>query len=109
MGVEENDGLRVRPEDSEPLSFVANRLLPGDVVLLDDEEATREAWAVWPGGLQVGGGVTGENAGKWIERGAEKVSSLLLLFVLGKGCWKTSWSDSSLSLSALTFCGGSRS
>jgi phosphoribosylformimino-5-aminoimidazole carboxamide ribonucleotide (ProFAR) isomerase len=38
-----------------------------------NEEAAREALAAWPGGLQVGGGITDQNAGEWIERGAEKV------------------------------------
>ena len=33
----------------------------------------KEALATWPGGLQVGGGITAENAAKWVEWGAEKV------------------------------------
>jgi phosphoribosylformimino-5-aminoimidazole carboxamide ribotide isomerase len=39
-----------------------------------NEEAAREALAAWPGGLQVGGGITDQNAGEWIGRGAEKVT-----------------------------------
>ena len=38
-----------------------------------NEAAAREALATWPGGLQVGGGITAQNAAEWIERGAEKV------------------------------------
>lgn len=38
-----------------------------------NEEAARTALAAWPRGLQVGGGITDQNAGEWIERGAEKV------------------------------------
>ncbi|KAL8724035.1 MAG: hypothetical protein Q9181_007016 [Wetmoreana brouardii] len=37
-----------------------------------NEAAAQEALAAWPGGLQVGGGITAENAKLWIERGAEK-------------------------------------
>lgn len=35
--------------------------------------AARAALAAWPGGLQVGGGVTDGNAREWIDAGAEKV------------------------------------
>jgi phosphoribosylformimino-5-aminoimidazole carboxamide ribonucleotide (ProFAR) isomerase len=41
------------------------------------DDAAREALAEWRGGLQVGGGVTKENAQQWIEWGAEKVGSSL--------------------------------
>jgi phosphoribosylformimino-5-aminoimidazole carboxamide ribotide isomerase len=42
---------------------------PGNV------DAAREALAAWKGGLQVGGGITNENAKQWIEWGAERVCS----------------------------------
>lgn len=38
-----------------------------------NEAAAQEALAAWHGGLQVGGGITADNAMLWIERGAEKV------------------------------------
>lgn len=38
-----------------------------------NEEAATRSVAEWKGGLQVGGGVKGDNAAKWIERGAGKV------------------------------------
>jgi phosphoribosylformimino-5-aminoimidazole carboxamide ribotide isomerase len=41
-----------------------------------NEDAAKEALAAWPGGLQVGGGITDQNAREWIESGAEKVTSL---------------------------------
>jgi phosphoribosylformimino-5-aminoimidazole carboxamide ribotide isomerase len=41
-----------------------------------NEEAAKEALAVWRGSLQVGGGITDANASKWIEWGAEKVCIL---------------------------------
>ena len=40
-----------------------------------NESAAREALDTWSGALQVGGGVTAENAAKWVEWGAEKVGS----------------------------------
>ena len=35
--------------------------------------AAKSALAAWPGGLQVGGGVDGDNAGEWIAAGAAAV------------------------------------
>ena len=47
----------------------------GHVIMLGggNEEAAIEALSAWPGRLQVGGGVTAENAKAWVTRGAEKV------------------------------------
>ncbi|PSS03890.1 phosphoribosylformimino-5-aminoimidazole carboxamide ribotide isomerase [Coniella lustricola] len=42
--------------------------------------AAREALAAWPGALQVGGGVTDQNAQEWIVAGAEKVIITSYLF-----------------------------
>ena len=38
-----------------------------------NEEAACEALKAYPGGLQIGGGITAENAAMWLERGADKV------------------------------------
>jgi phosphoribosylformimino-5-aminoimidazole carboxamide ribotide isomerase len=38
-----------------------------------NRDAARAALAAWPGGLQVGGGITAENAADWIEAGASHV------------------------------------
>lgn len=40
-----------------------------------NEQAAREALAAWPGGLQVGGGISERNGKEWLDAGAEKVSS----------------------------------
>lgn len=40
-----------------------------------NEMAAEEALTAWPQGLQVGGGINEGNAGHWIIKGAEKVSS----------------------------------
>lgn len=41
-----------------------------------NEDAATEAVQAWPQGLQVGGGITDQNAAKWIEKGAEKVGTV---------------------------------
>ena len=38
-----------------------------------NETAASEALAAWPGGLQIGGGITDQTAAQWLEKGAEKV------------------------------------
>ncbi|MCI5119677.1 MAG: phosphoribosylformimino-5-aminoimidazole carboxamide ribotide isomerase [Candidatus Electrothrix sp. AUS4] len=50
--------------------------LPGGHVIMlgpGNEEAAAEALLAWPGGLQIGGGITAENAEIWLERGASHV------------------------------------
>ncbi|KAI1094665.1 Phosphoribosylformimino-5-aminoimidazole carboxamide ribotide isomerase [Rostrohypoxylon terebratum] len=49
-----------------------------------NEEAAKEALATWPGHLQVGGGITDQNAALWMERGASKVIITSFLFPGGK-------------------------
>lgn len=41
-----------------------------------NDEAARDALDAWPGGLQVGGGITEENAREWLDAGASKVWDL---------------------------------
>jgi phosphoribosylformimino-5-aminoimidazole carboxamide ribotide isomerase len=52
-----------------------DHLTGGHVIQLGpgNEQAARAALKAWPGGLQVGGGVTLENAGKWLDAGAAAV------------------------------------
>ncbi len=47
----------------------------GHVIMLGpgNEEAAEDALRAFPGGLQVGGGITEENATSWIDRGASAV------------------------------------
>lgn len=47
-----------------------------------NEDAAREALSMWPRGLQVGGGITDQNAREWIEAGAEKVSKQILCLLI---------------------------
>ncbi len=50
-------------------------LTGGHVIMLGpgNEEAALDALAAWPGGLQIGGGISEENAVLWLERGASHV------------------------------------
>ncbi|KAF9075820.1 Phosphoribosylformimino-5-aminoimidazole carboxamide ribotide isomerase [Rhodocollybia butyracea] len=45
-----------------------------------NDEAAKEVLAAWPGGLQIGGGVTDKNAAAWIDAGASKVIVTSYLF-----------------------------
>lgn len=55
--------------------FRKNGLEGGHVIQLGkgNEAAAREALSAWPGALQLGGGVTVENATDWLEAGAKQV------------------------------------
>lgn len=55
-----------------------SQLAGAHVIMLGpgNTEAAREALAAWPGGLQVGGGITDQNAREWIDAGAEKVGKV---------------------------------
>jgi phosphoribosylformimino-5-aminoimidazole carboxamide ribotide isomerase len=54
----------------------------GHVILLGpgNETAARDALKAYPGGLQVGGGITIENAGQWLDAGASHVIVTSWLF-----------------------------
>jgi phosphoribosylformimino-5-aminoimidazole carboxamide ribotide isomerase len=62
--------------------YKENDLKSAHVILLGpgNEDAAKEALASWPNGLQIGGGVTAENAKQWIDLGAEKVGVQLPIF-----------------------------
>ncbi len=54
----------------------------GHVIMLGpgNEQAAREALSTFPGGLQLGGGISAENAGSWLEAGASHVIATSCLF-----------------------------
>ena len=62
--------------------FGADQLLGGHVIQLGpgNQAAAEEALAAWPGGLQLGGGVTKENAEQWLAAGAGSVIVTSSLF-----------------------------
>jgi len=59
-----------------------DRLTGGHIIKLGqgNDEAAREALAAWPGGLQIGGGITTDNAAGWIDSGASHVIVTSWLF-----------------------------
>ena len=52
-----------------------DNLTGGHVIMLGpgNEKAAIDALSAWPGGLQIGGGITADNASLWLERGASHV------------------------------------
>lgn len=62
--------------------YAADGLRGGHVIQLGpgNEAAAREALAAYPGGLQIGGGITTENATAWLEAGASHVIATSFLF-----------------------------
>ena len=63
-----------------------DNLRGGHVIKLGqgNDDAAREALAAWPGGLQIGGGITANNAAGWIDAGASHVIVTSWLFRDGK-------------------------
>lgn len=55
--------------------YRADRLFGGHVIMLGpgNEAAAAEALQAFPGGLQIGGGITAANAAHWLEQGASAV------------------------------------
>ncbi|MBB5349075.1 phosphoribosylformimino-5-aminoimidazole carboxamide ribotide isomerase [Desulfoprunum benzoelyticum] len=55
--------------------YRADRLAGGHIIKLGpgNDEAALSALAAWPGGMQIGGGITADNAGSWLDHGASHV------------------------------------
>lgn len=75
----------------QPPAWFAGRyredgLTGGHVIKLGEgnDAAAREALAAWPAGLQVGGGITADNAAGWLEAGASHVIVTSALFTAGR-------------------------
>ena len=94
VGASLRDGQEQGPQENfvsaQPPSWYAARyredgLAGGHVIQLGpgNGEAAREALAAWPGGLQLGGGVTPENAESWLEAGAGALIVTSYLFAEG--------------------------
>lgn len=62
--------------------YCDDRLTGGHVIKLGpgNDDAAKEALAAYPGGLQVGGGITASNAADWIDAGASHVIVTSWLF-----------------------------
>ena len=78
-------------EADKPAAYFADLyrrdgLYGGHVIMLgpDNEAAAAQALAAFPNGLQVGGGITPENAPAWLQRGAAGV--IVTSYVFQDGC-----------------------
>ncbi len=72
--------LRTNFSSDLPPSWYANlyrhdNLTGGHIIMLGpgNEAAAKDALAAWPGGLQLGGGISDANAEQWLEAGASHV------------------------------------
>ncbi|MBW7894254.1 MAG: phosphoribosylformimino-5-aminoimidazole carboxamide ribotide isomerase [Opitutaceae bacterium] len=80
-------GLRTNFESDRPAEYYAqlyraDGLTGGHVIKLGpgNDAAARAALAAWPGGLQIGGGITADNAEAWLQAGASHVIVTSWLF-----------------------------
>lgn len=80
-------GLRENFVSDRPASWFAqtfrnDALTGGHVIKLGpgNDGAARDALATWPGGLQIGGGISEANAAEWLEAGASHVIVTSALF-----------------------------
>ena len=64
-----------QPASHYAAMYKADRLFGGHVIMLGpgNEAAATDALQAFPGGLQVGGGITADNAGHWLDQGASAV------------------------------------
>jgi phosphoribosylformimino-5-aminoimidazole carboxamide ribotide isomerase len=69
-------------------TFREDGLKGGHVIKLGpgNDHAAKEALAAWPGGMQIGGGITAQNASAWLDCGASHVIVTSALFDK-KGCF----------------------
>lgn len=63
-----------------------DKLTGGHIIKLGpgNDRAAEEALLAWPGGMQIGGGITAENAQHWIEKGASHVIVTSYVFSAGR-------------------------
>mmetsp|Transcript_6809 Transcript_6809/g.8828 ORF Transcript_6809/g.8828 Transcript_6809/m.8828 type:complete len:273 (-) Transcript_6809:296-1114(-) len=73
------------PSSEFAAMYQKDNLLGGHVIMLGpgNEEAAKSALEAWPGGLQVGGGITDVNAKLWLDRGASHI--IVTSFVFRNG------------------------
>lgn len=86
-----DDGAKENFVADRPAEWFAERYLhddlPGGHVIQlgpGNELAAKAALAAYPGGLQLGGGVTADNAAEWLDAGASHVIVTSFLFEAGQ-------------------------
>src|SRR5216684_1485186 len=91
----ETEGLRTNFVSDHPAAWYSelykrDGLRGGHVILLGpgNEEEAASALRAYPGGLQVGGGVTAENARSWLDLGASHVIVTSWVFREGRIDWQ---------------------
>jgi len=64
-----------RPSSYYAQLFRRDGLTGGHMIMLGpgNETAATEALSAWPDGLQIGGGITADNARYWLDQGAEAI------------------------------------
>jgi phosphoribosylformimino-5-aminoimidazole carboxamide ribotide isomerase len=74
------EGLKTNFTAEQPSSWFAelykqDNLTGGHIIKLGpgNDEAARKALAVWPAGMQIGGGITAKNGKEWLDSGASHV------------------------------------
>lgn len=77
---DDQSGLRTNFSSELPPAYYAqlyqrDNLRGGHIIMLGpgNEAAATEALAAWPGGMQVGGGISDANACEWLARGASHI------------------------------------
>lgn len=78
----ETNFVSERPPSYYAELYRDDNLTGGHVIMLGpgNEAAAKEALNAWPGGLQVGGGITSENAENWLAEGAAQVIMTSYIF-----------------------------
>ena len=66
--------------------YRSDDLTGGHIIMLGpgNQLAAEEAMAAWPGGMQLGGGINADNAGKWLDKGASHVIVTSYVFKDGR-------------------------
>lgn len=87
----DSGGLQTNFASDKPPSYFAemyrrDNLAGGHIIMLGpgNEEAALDALGAWPGGMQVGGGITADNALNWLEKGASAVIVTSYVFKNGE-------------------------
>jgi phosphoribosylformimino-5-aminoimidazole carboxamide ribotide isomerase len=85
--LDDSGGATVNFESELDAAWYASRyrdddLRGGHVIMLGpgNDGSARQALAAWPGGMQVGGGITVDNASAWVDAGASHVIVTSWLF-----------------------------
>jgi phosphoribosylformimino-5-aminoimidazole carboxamide ribotide isomerase len=87
----DSDSLQTNFASDKPSSYYAemyrrDKLTGGHIIMLGpgNEEAALAALAAWPGGMQIGGGITAANAAYWLGNGAAAVIVTSYVFKDGR-------------------------